>query len=149
MPRIQRKSFSLKPAEVNRGWYHIDASDLTLGKLAVRAANLLSGKNKPEYTPGVDAGDYVVVTNAGSVSMSGKKAEQKKHRYHTGHVGGLREITYGDLMETEPQKVIELAVRRMLPKNKLGREMTKRLKVYASGDHPHTAQGPETIGLSL
>ena len=147
MPRIQRKSFSLKPAEVQRGWYVIDASAQTLGKLAVRAANLLSGKTKPEYTPGVDAGDFVVVTNAGSIHMTGKKTEQKMFRYHTGYVGGLREVSYGDLLETNPEKVIELAVRRMLPKNKLGRQMSKRLKVYASGDHPHSAQGPESIGL--
>lgn len=147
MPRIQRKSFAMKPNDVQRSWFLIDADQLLLGKLAVRVAKILSGKEKPEYTSGVDTGDYVVVTNARAVTMSGNKSEQKYFRYHTGYVGGLREISYGKLMESKPEKVVELAIKRMLPKNKLGQSMFKRLKVYSDGEHPHTAQGPVTIGL--
>ena len=135
----------MRPEDVVRRWYHIDAKEQTLGHLAVRAAMILMGKDEPTFTPGVDSGGFVVVTAAEQVGISGKKRERKLYRYHTGWVGGLVEQSFDEIQSKKPDKIIELAVRRMLPKTKLGRDMLRRLKVYAGNEHPHAAQRPETV----
>jgi len=132
---------------VERKWIHIDADGLVLGRLATKVAMILMGKTKPIYTPHVDTGDFVVITNAERIVVTGKKAEQKVYRHHTGYVGNLVERSYQRVMAENPAEIIELAVRRMLPKTKLGRKMFKKLKVYAGPDHPHHAQQPETITI--
>ena len=132
---------------VEQKWLHIDADGQVLGKLAVRVATILMGKHKPTYTPHVDTGDFVVITNAGSVKVTGRKAEQKVYRHHTGYIGSLVERPYKRLLERNPCEIIELAVRRMLPKTKLGRKMFKKLKVYNGAEHPHEAQKPDTMIL--
>ena len=131
-----------KPGEVERKWYVVDATDLVLGRLASNVAAVLRGKNKPIFTPNVDTGDFVIVINADKVRLTGKKLEQKFYRYHTGYIGGLKEIQYKDMMEKKPVLAVELAVKGMLPKNSLGRKMFKKLKVYAGSEHPHAAQKP-------
>ena len=141
----RNKTFWLRKEDVQREWYHLDATDVVLGKLAVRAARALMGKNKPTYTPGVDGGNFVVVTNATKIRVTGRKMEQKFHRYHTGYVGGLVEQSYQAVFAKKPEKIIQLAVRRMLPKTKLGRKMFKRLKVYGESEHPHVAQSPVAL----
>lgn len=138
------KSFMAKSAELDRTWHHVDASDRVVGRLASNIAMVLMGKHKPTYTPGVDTGDFVVVTNAAKLRFTGKKSETKVYRYHTGWIGGLKEVSLRQMMERSPERVLELAVRRMMPKNKLGRRMMSKLKVYAGEEHPHTAQRPET-----
>lgn len=142
-------TYVAKPAELNRKWYVIDAEDLILGRLASEIATILRGKHKPQYTPFIDTGDYVIVVNADKVALSGRKLDQKLYRYHTQYPGGLKEVKYRDLMNKRPEKVIELAVKGMLPKNALGRAMFKKLKVYAGPDHGHAAQQPEVLTLSL
>jgi len=142
------KTFRMRKEDVRRRWFHIDADGKTLGKIAVKAAHILMGKEKPTYTPGVDTGDFVVVTNAEKVQISGKKREKKIYRHHTGYVGGLVEEPLSKLMERKPKKVVELAVRRMLPKNTMGRHIFHRLKVYGGQEHPHSAQQPQTIEIS-
>ena len=136
------KTFMAKPGEVERKWYVVDATDLVLGRLASNVAAVLRGKNKPIFTPNVDTGDFVIVINADKVRLTGKKLEQKYYRYHTGYIGGLKEIQYKDMMEKKPVLALELAVKGMLPKNSLGRKMFKKLKVYAGSEHPHAAQKP-------
>ena len=136
------KTFMAKPGEVERKWYVVDATDLVLGRLASNVAAVLRGKNKPIFTPNVDTGDFVIVINADKVRLTGKKLEQKFYRYHTGYIGGLKEIQYKDMMEKKPVLAVELAVKGMLPKNSLGRKMFKKLKVYAGSEHPHAAQKP-------
>ena len=136
------KTFMAKPGEVERKWYVVDATDLVLGRLASNVAAILRGKNKPIFTPNVDTGDFVIVINADKVRLTGKKLEQKYYRYHTGYIGGLKEIQYKDMMEKKPVLAVELAVKGMLPKNSLGRKMFKKLKVYAGSEHPHAAQQP-------
>ena len=136
------KTFMAKPGEVERKWYVVDATDLVLGRLASNVAAVLRGKNKPIFTPNVDTGDFVIVINADKVRLTGKKLEQKYYRYHTGYIGGLKEIQYKDMMEKKPVLALELAVKGMLPKNSLGRKMFKKLKVYAGSEHPHAAQQP-------
>ena len=136
------KTFMAKPGEVERKWYVVDATDLVLGRLASNVAAVLRGKNKPIFTPNVDTGDFVIVINADKVRLTGKKLEQKYYRYHTGYIGGLKEIQYKDMMEKKPVLAVELAVKGMLPKNSLGRKMFKKLKVYAGNEHPHAAQQP-------
>ena len=131
-----------KPQEVERKWYVVDATDLVLGRLASNVAAVLRGKNKPIFTPNVDTGDYVIIINADKVRLTGKKLEQKYYRYHTGYIGGLKEIQYKDMMEKKPVLAVELAVKGMLPKNSIGRKMFKKLKVYVGGEHPHAAQQP-------
>ena len=121
---------------------------MILGKLAVHAAVALMGKDCPTFTPGVDSGAFIVVTNAESVKVTGKKEADKKYRWHTGYIGGLKEKSLEEMRSEKPEKVVQLAVRRMLPKNKLGRNMLKRLKVYAGADHPHEAQSPQTVTVS-
>lgn len=130
-----------------REWYVVDATDQPLGRLASRIAVILQGKHKPTYTPHFDVGDYVIVVNAEKVKLTGKKWEQKLYRHHTGYVGHLREIPYGELVRKHPDWPIRLAVKRMLPKNNLGRRMLRKLKVYAGPDHPHKAQKPKPLPL--
>lgn len=137
------KSYIAKPAEVERKWYVIDAEDKTLGKIASEVAAILRGKKKPIYTPHVDTGDYVIVINAEKVRVTGKKEEQKIYKSHSGYPGGLKETTLRELRAKKPEEIIRHAVKGMMPKGKLGRQMFKKLKVYAGPEHPHTAQNPE------
>ena len=136
------KTFMAKPAEVERKWYVVDATDMVLGRLASNVAAVLRGKNKPIFTPNVDTGDYVIIINADKVRLTGKKLEQKYYRYHTGFIGGLKEIQYKELMEKKPALAVELAIKGMLPKNSIGRQMFRKLKVYTGSEHPHAAQKP-------
>lgn len=136
------RTFSPKPNDVERQWYVIDATDVVLGRLASQVATLLRGKHKPIFAPHVDTGDFVIVINAEKIALSGNKLEQKKAYRHSGYPGGLRAVSYGELMEKRPDRAVEKAVRGMLPKNALGRKMAKKLKVYAGGEHPHQAQQP-------
>ena len=142
-----QKSFVQNPADVTRRWFLVDAQNETLGRMATQIATILMGKNKPTYTPHVDGGDFVVVINAKSVGFTGRKIEQKVYRHHTGYLGGLREHDLGWMLENKPEDVVKLAVRRMLPKTKLGKQMVKRLKVYSGADHNHESQSPETLSF--
>ncbi|MEM0982408.1 MAG: 50S ribosomal protein L13 [Planctomycetota bacterium] len=130
------------PGQVNRIWRHVDATDVPLGRLASEIAIVLMGKHRPEYTPHVDTGDFVIVTNASSVGLTGKKAEQSMVKRYSGYPGGLKLESFGSVRERKPERLIELAVRRMLPKNRLGRQMLKKLKVYPGAEHPHDANNP-------
>ncbi len=132
-----------KANEVERKWYVIDAEGKVLGRLASEIASVLRGKRKPIFTPHVDCGDFVIVINADKVVLTGDKLNQKIHAYHTGYPGGRKEVVYAEMMAKRPEKVIELAVKGMLPKSRLGRQMIKKLKVYAGPEHPHAAQAPE------
>ena len=131
----------------NRKWYLVDADGQTVGRLATEIARVLSGKNNPRYTPFMDTGDHVIVVNARKAVFKGSKAEQKVYRHHTLYPGGLKEISVKDQFAKHPERVIESAVKGMLPKNKLGKAMAKKLKVYGGGDHPHGAQRPEALAL--
>lgn len=137
------KSYIAKPQEVERKWYIIDAEGKTLGRVATEVATILRGKHKPTYTPHVDTGDFVIVINAEKVELTGKKLDQKFHTYHTGHIGGLKQVSYRRMLAEKPEKAMELAVKGMLPKNSLGRSMYKKLKVYSGSNHNHEAQKPE------
>ncbi|HCO18098.1 50S ribosomal protein L13 [Gudongella oleilytica] len=137
------KSYMAKANEIERKWYIIDAENKVLGRLATEIATILRGKNKPIYTPYVDTGDFVIVINADKVKLTGKKLDQKNYTYHTGYPGGLRQIPYRNLIVKNPEKIIELAVKGMLPKNSLGRSMYRKLKVYRGTEHGHEAQKPE------
>lgn len=137
------KSYIAKPAEVDRKWYVIDAEGKTLGKLAVEAAMILRGKKKPIYTPHIDTGDYVIVINAEKVCVTGKKESDKIYKHHSGYPGGLKETPLKELRAKQPEEIIRHAVKGMMPKGKLGRQMFKKLKVYAGPEHPHAAQHPE------
>lgn len=137
------KSFMAKTNEVERKWYVIDAENKVLGRMATEIATILSGKNKPIYTPHVDTGDFVIIINAEKIKLTGNKMDQKNYVYHTGHPGGLKEVPYKRLIEDKPEKIIELAVKGMLPKSSLGRKMIKKLKIYAGNEHNHQAQNPE------
>ena len=137
------KSYMAKPAEVDHKWYVIDATDQTLGRLSSEVASMLRGKHKPIYTPNVDTGDFIIVINASKIRLTGNKLTQKKMRWYTGYPGGLKEIDYGSLMQKKPEKIIEAAVKGMLPHNRLGSAMFKKLKVYRGSEHPHQAQKPE------
>ncbi len=141
------KTFSAKPGSVEQSWYLVDASGKTLGRIATEIALRLRGKHKPEFTPHTDTGDYIVVVNAEKVRVTGDKAKGKIYHHHTGHPGGLRSISFEKLIEKAPERVLELAVRGMLPKNPLGRAMARKLKVYAGSEHPHAAQQPQVLGL--
>jgi large subunit ribosomal protein L13 len=145
------KTFMAKPETyVNRRkWYVVDAEGQVLGRLASEIAKVLRGKNKPEYTPHVDTGDHVIVLNAEKVVLTGKKLEQKLYRHHTGWPGGLKEVKYRHLMERNPERAIELAVKGMLPKNSLGRKMYRKLNVYKGAEHKHQAQMPEPLTFDL
>ncbi len=138
---------SMREQDVQRSWYVVDAQGQTLGRLTSRIASILRGKHKPEFTPHVDCGDYVIVVNAEKVHVTGQKMNQKKYYRHSGYPGGLKQITLRDQLQKFPNRVIELAVRGMLPKNRLGRQMFKKLKVYSGTAHPHEAQQPKTLEL--
>ncbi len=142
------KSFMAKKEQVERKWVLVDAEGAVLGRMAAKIAPILMGKTKPSYTPHVDVGDYVVVVNADKINMTGKKADTKQYDYYTHYPGGHKYVSFTDMMAKKPEKVIELAVRRMLPKSKLGRKMLKKLKVYRGPEHEHQAQKPEKVELS-
>lgn len=141
------KTYCAKKETVTHQWYVVDASEKVLGRLATQVAKYLRGKHKPEYTPFVDTGDYIVVTNAAKIRVTGKKAQQKMYYSHSGYPGGIKEVSYEKLHAKDPTKIIELAVKRMLPRTPLGREMMRKLKVYAGAEHPHAAQSPVVIDL--
>lgn len=141
------KTFTAKPYEVARQWYVVDAQGQTLGRLATRIATVLRGKHKPIYTPHVDCGDYVIVVNADKINVTGQKLDQKIYYRHSGYPGGIKQVTLRRRLQTHPERVVESAVRGMLPKNRLGRKMFKKLKVYAGPDHPHEAQQPKPLEI--
>ena len=136
------KTFMASPATIDRKWYVVDATDMTLGRLASEVAKVLRGKNKPIFTPHIDTGDYVIVVNAAKVKVTGKKLDQKVYYHHSDYVGGMKEATLREMLDKKPEKVIELAVKGMLPKGPLGRSMIKKLHVYAGPDHEQQAQKP-------
>ena len=138
-------SFMANPAKVERKWYVVDATGYTLGRLASEVAKVLRGKNKPVFTPHVDTGDYVIVVNADKIKVTGKKLDQKIYYHHSDYVGGMKETTLREMLAKKPEKVVELAVKGMLPKGPLGREMFTNLHVYAGAEHPHAAQQPEAL----
>jgi len=142
------RTFSPKDSDITRQWHVIDATDVVLGRLASHVAVLLRGKHKPIFAPHVDTGDFVIVINADKVAISGSKLEQKRAYRHSGYPGGLRAVSYGDLMAKHPERVVEKAVRGMLPKNSLGRKTLSKLKVYAGPTHPHQAQKPQPYEIS-
>ena len=133
------------PATIDRKWYVVDATDMTLGRLAAEVAKVLRGKNKAIFTPHIDTGDYVIVVNADKVKVTGKKLDQKIYYHHSDYVGGMKETTLREMLAKKPEKVVELAVKGMLPKGPLGREMYTKLHVYAGSEHPHAAQKPEVL----
>ena len=139
------KSYMASPATIERKWYVVDATGYTLGILASEVAKILRGKNKPIFTPFIDTGDYVIITNADKIKVTGKKLEQKVYYRHSDYVGGMKETTLKEMLDKKPERVIELAVKGMLPKGPLGREMYKKLFVYAGPDHKHAAQKPEVL----
>ncbi len=141
------KTFSAKGHEVQRDWFVVDASNVVLGRLATEIARRLRGKHKAVYTPHVDTGDYIIVTNAEKVTVTGRKFKNKIYHHHTGFVGGIKSITFEKLQDKNPAKIIELAVKGMLPKNSLGREMYRKLKIYVGSEHPHTAQQPKQLEI--
>lgn len=141
------KTFSAKPLEVSREWYVVDATDKIVGRLATEVALRLRGKHKPEFTPHVDTGDYIVVINASKMKMSGNKALDKRYFRHTGYPGGIIETTFGKMQERFPGRALEIAVKGMLPKGPLGYAMIKKLKIYADDQHPHTAQQPKNLDI--
>ncbi len=141
------KTFSAKPHEVQRDWYVVDAAGKTLGRLASEIARRLRGKHKPEFTPHVDTGDYIVVVNAEKIEVTGNKRADKKYYRHTGYIGNLKETNLERLLSEHPERAIEYAVKGMLPKNSLGRSMFRKLKVYAGSEHPHAAQQPAALEI--
>ena len=141
------KTVSAKPAEVRRDWFVVDATGKTLGRLATEIAHRLRGKHKPIYTPHVDTGDYIVVVNASKVRVTGNKMQDKMYYHHTGYIGNMKSINLQDLLDTAPERAIEIAVKGMLPKNPLGRAMFKKLKVYAGSEHNHQAQQPQALEI--
>jgi large subunit ribosomal protein L13 len=144
---MRRQTILLKPGTVAQQWKIVDATDVPLGRLATEVATVLMGKHRPDYTPHVDCGDWVIVTNAARVALTGRKAEQKLKKRYTGYPGGLKVQTYGQVRQQRPERLVEDAVKRMLPKSRLGRVMLGKLKVYPGADHPHQAQQP--VGMSL
>lgn len=141
------KTYYAKPGEVEREWLLVDAEDMVLGRLATQVAQILKGKAKPTYTPHVDVGDFVVVINADKIRLTGKKADQKNYYSHSGYQGGLKETSFKEMLAKHPERIVEKAVKGMLPKNTLGRAMGMKLKVYAGSEHPHAAQNPRKIEL--
>lgn len=138
-------TFSQKPSDINREWYLINAEGKTLGRLATKIATYLRGKHKPQYTPNIDTGDFIVVINADKIRVTGAKLKDKKYYHHTGYQGGIKEISLEKLLATKPERVLKAAVKGMLPKGPLGRAMFGKLKIYAGATHPHTAQTPKTL----
>ncbi len=143
------KTYSPKPGDIEHGWYVVDATDLPLGRLASEVATRLRGKHKPTYAPHVDGGDFIVVINAEKVAVTSGKSQSKIYYRHSGYPGGIKAETFDSLRERRPEAIIERAVKGMLPKNKLGRQMGRELKVYAGSDHPHAAQKPETLEFNI
>jgi large subunit ribosomal protein L13 len=141
------KTFSAKAHEVRRDWFVVDAADKTLGRLASEIAQRLRGKHKPEYTPHVDTGDYIVVVNADRIRVTGRKASDKMYHHHTGYIGNMKSISFEKLQQKAPGRVLELAVKGMLPKNPLGRAMYRKLKIYAGPEHQHAAQQPKALDI--
>jgi large subunit ribosomal protein L13 len=141
------KTVSAKKEEIERAWHLVDAEGQVLGRLAVQVAVLLRGKNKPIFTPHVDTGDHVVIINADKVLMTGNKLRQKLYRHHSGYPGGLKEVSAGTLMREKPERVLTMAIKGMLPKNKLGKHIATKLRVYRGTTHPHVAQGPKPFAL--
>ena len=141
-------TFMAKPDQVPRRWFVIDANDQVVGRLAVQIATILRGKHRPEYTPHVDTGDFVIVVNAAKLRFTGKKLQTKKYRWYTGYPGGLKEVAARDLIQTRPERILIEAVRRMVPRNRLGRQQMTKLKVYAGPTHPHQAQQPQEFKLA-
>ena len=141
------RTYSAKPSDIQREWWVVDAAGQTLGRMATRIATILRGKHKPMYTPHMDCGDHVIVINAGKIQVTGKRLDQKVYYRHSGYPGGLKSITLRDQLQKHPTRAIQLAVRGMLPKNRLGRQMIKKLRVYASDTHPHEAQQPKVLEL--
>lgn len=139
------KTFTASPAAIERKWYVVDATDMTLGRLASEVASILRGKNKPTFTPHMDTGDYVIVVNAEKIKVTGKKLDQKIYKHYSGYIGGLKESTLREKLSKKPEEVIEHAVKGMLPKGPLGRQMYTKLHVYAGPEHDHAAQKPETL----
>jgi large subunit ribosomal protein L13 len=142
------RTYTPKAGDVTRQWYVIDATDVVLGRLATQAATLLRGKHKPTIAPHVDGGDFVIIINADKVALTGNKREQKMAYHHSGYPGGLRATSYVELLDSNPRRAVEKAVKGMLPHNKLGRQVIKKLKVYAGSDHPHTAQQPQPFEIT-
>ncbi|AXW86705.1 MULTISPECIES: 50S ribosomal protein L13 [Lonsdalea] len=141
------KTFTAKPETVKRDWYVVDASGKTLGRLATELARRLRGKHKAEYTPHVDTGDYIIVLNAEKVAVTGNKRSDKVYYHHTGHIGGIKQATFEEMIARRPERVIEIAVKGMLPKGPLGRAMYRKLKVYAGNEHNHAAQQPQVLDI--
>ena len=141
------KTFTAKPESVTRDWFVVDAAGKTLGRIATEIALRLRGKHKPEYTPHVDTGDYIIVVNADKVAVTGNKAKNKKYYSHSGFPGGIKEITFEKLLEKKPEMVLETAIKGMLPKGPLGRAMFRKLKVYAGAEHQHAAQQPQVLDI--
>ena len=141
------KSYIAKPADIKRDWYVVDVAGKTVGRVATEIASRLRGKNKPEYTPFVDVGDYIIVINAAKVTLTGNKAEKKVYHHHTGFPGGIVDQTFNELIQRHPEMIIEYAVKGMLPKGPLGRAMFRKLKVYAGAEHNHAAQQPKVLDI--
>jgi large subunit ribosomal protein L13 len=141
------KTFQVKKAEAQRGWFVVDVAGKVLGRAATQIATVLRGKHKPTFTPHVDNGDFVVVINADKIVLTGNKTEDKYYRRHSNHPGGFREVSAGQMLQTKPEELIRFAVKGMLPRGPLGRKLFKKLKVYAKPEHPHTAQKPQPLGL--
>jgi large subunit ribosomal protein L13 len=147
MPQRSLKTYLARAGEVEQVWYHIDATNQVLGRMAARIATILMGKHKPTYTPHVDTGDFVVVTNAGRIRLSGKKADEMTYPRYSFYPGGFKEIPYRKMLQDHPERILQESVRRMLPKSAMGRHMFGKLKVYASDTHPHVAQRPLPLSL--
>ena len=145
---MPRQTTFIKAGDLTPGWHLVDAEGKVLGRMSTVIATILMGKHRPEYTPHVDGGDYVIVTNASKIVLTGRKAEQKMKRSYSGYPGGLKERSFGEVLARHPERLVEDAVRRMLPKSRLGRRMLGKLKVYAGPDHPHHAQRPEPLPLA-
>ena len=141
------KTISAKPGSVERKWYVVDLDGRTVGRVATRIATILRGKHKPEFTPHVDTGDFVIAINADKVTFTGRKQDQKRYHHHSGYAGGIKETTVPRMLVEKPEEIIRAAVRRMLPKNRLGRKLFKKFKVYAGHEHPHQAQKPQPLEL--
>jgi large subunit ribosomal protein L13 len=141
------KTFQPKKSDITRDWVLVDAKDMSLGRLASQVASRLRGKHKPIFAPNLDCGDFVVIVNADKIKLTGNKYEDKKYYWHTGYPGGIKSVSYGQLLDNKPDRMVWLAVKRMLPRNKLRKRFLRKLKVYSGSEHPHTAQQPKTIKL--
>lgn len=144
-----QKTYTAKPADIQRAWYVVDANGKILGRLASEVAKRLRGKHKPIYTPHIDTGDYIIIINAKNIKVTGNKAKQKTYHHHTGFPGGLKSITFDKLLQKKPVAVVEKAIKNMLPRGPLGRDMYRKLKVYPGAEHKHAAQQPKTLTLNI